>query len=231
LQVRAFSIDTELRRMTDFNPQLWLETAVRGLKDYAVTGFNDAVLDDLNNPTGSDVYEIVMEFPSDELINTLVPGKKTLIHFELDDIRDETLSFGRNIAAQVYDNVNFTLTQREGRRHILNFDVGIWTWDKSGGTTARLRAREVLSNLFTGGLATENLRTATDGGDGQLELLSFAGGHFITEAINEVRVFRMVNANLMIRVFSRTPSPLVEPTVEEVLQDPTELVLEPNIQL
>jgi len=217
--------------MTNYNAEQWLETAVRGLKDYASDGFNNAVLDDLNQPSGLDVYEIVMEFPSDQLIAKLVPGGKTLIHFEIDDIRDEPLSFGRNVAQQVYDGVNFTLTQREGRRHIMNFDVGIWAWDKSGGVTSRLRAREVLTNLFTGGMATENLRAATDGGDGQLELLSFDGGHFIQEAVNDVRTFRMINTSLMVRVFSRSVAPVVEPTVEGIAIDPTELILEPNIQL
>jgi hypothetical protein len=217
--------------MTNYNAEAWLETAVRGIKDYASNGFDNAVLNDLSQPSGLDVYEIVMEFPSDQLIAKLVPGGKTLIHFEIDDIRDEPLSFGRNVAQQTYDNVNFTLTQREGRRHIMNFDVGIWAWDKSGGVTSRLRAREILTNLFTGGMATENLRAATDGGDGQVELLSFDGGHFIQEAVNDVRTFRMINTSLMVRVFSRSIAPVVEPTVEDVLQDPTELVLEPNIQL
>jgi len=216
--------------MTNFNPEDWLETAVRGLKDYASAGVDAAVQNNVSQDSGLDVFEVMMEFPSDEKIITLLPGKKSIIHFELDDIQDHILGFGKNVAKTVYDPINFHVSEQEGRRHILNFDVGIWTWDKSGGTTARFRARQILTNLFTGSQAIVNLREATDGGDGQLELLDFTGGHFTTDQVNDVRVFRQVNTNLQIRVFSRTPNPVVTSTIEDIGYD-LGLVIDDNLQL
>ena len=215
---------------TPYNPEIYLESSIRCLRSYIETNVDQAVLDDGQNPAGLEVYEVTMEFPPDEMIMSYVPGKKSIIHFELDDIEDHILSFGRNVAQSVYDVNSATITEREGRRHILNFDVGIWAWDKSGGITARLRARQILSNLFTGSMAIERLRDWTDGGDGMLEILSYSGGHFMAEFINDVRVFRQINSTLSIRVFSRTPTPFVTPTVEEIEQD-TDLLIVPDLHL
>jgi hypothetical protein len=216
--------------MTTFNPEIYLETATRCLKEYAEAGIDAAIQDNNSNDVGLDVYEVVMEFPSDEMIVSKVPGNKSIVHFELDDIQDSILSFGDNVARSVYDPVLHTVTDQEGRRHVLNFDVGIWAWDKSGGTTARLRARQILTNLFTGAQATKNLRASSDGGDGMLEILSYTGGHFTTEYVNDVRVFRMVDTSLSIRVFSRTPNPIISPSIESFDYD-LGLILEPDIQL
>lgn len=213
-----------------YDPEIYLESATRCLKSYVETNVDQAVVDDSSNASGLEVYEVVMEFPPDDMIINFIPNKKSIIHFELDDIEDHILSFGRNVAQSVYDVNSATITEREGRRHILNFDVGIWTWDKSGGTTARLRARQILTNLFTGAMATERLRDWTDGGDGMLEILDYSGGHFMVEYVNDVRVFRQINSTLSIRVFSRTPTPFVTPTVEEIDQD-TDLLIVPDLHL
>jgi len=213
-----------------YDPEKYLESTIHCLKDYTEAGFNAAVQDSQARDAGLQVYEVMMEFPPDDKIIELVPNKRTIIHFELDDIQDQILSFGRNTARLVYDPVTKTTSEQEGRRHILNFDVGIWAWDKSGGTTARLRARQTLTNLFSGSQAIENLREASDGGDGKLEILSHTSGHFMTEFINDVRVFRQINSTLQIRVFSRTPTPIVTPSIEQVTQD-TELILVPDLHL
>lgn len=213
-----------------YNPEIYLESATRELLAYAENGFNSAVKDNNNNNAGLNVYEIVMEFPSDEQIRSMIPNAKSLVHFELDDVQNFILSFGDNTARSVYDSVLHTVTEQEGKRHIFSFDVGIWSWDKSGGTTARLRASQILNTLFTGSQAITNLRASSDGGDGQLEILGYTGGQYISEYINDVRVFRMVNATLRIRVFSRTPTPIVTPSVEEITPA-SELILIPNIQL
>jgi hypothetical protein len=213
-----------------YNPEIHLESATRSLKDYAERGFDVAVQDINSNDSGLEVYEVMMEFPSDEKIREMIPFKKSVIHFELDDIQDYLLSFGMNTAKLVFDDVLKETHEQEGRRHILNFDVGIWTWDKSGGTTARLRARQTLTNLFSGAQAITNLREASDGGDGQLEIISYTNGHFMTEFINDIRVFRMINSTLSLRVFSRTPNPIITPSIEDIQQD-WELVLDDELQL
>jgi hypothetical protein len=214
--------------VTKYDPEIWLESATRCLKEYTEAGFDAAVQDDQSHDSGLEVFTIVMEFPSDEMILDLLPNKQSMVHFELDDIQDYSLGFGDNTAVSLYDPVLHTVTQQEGRRHQLNFDVGIWSWDKSGGTTARLRARQILTNLFTGAQASDALRAFTDGNDGQLEILNFSGGHFTTEAVNDVRVFRQINSTLEIRVFSRTPNPIIEPSIEDVNQN-LELIIEPNL--
>jgi hypothetical protein len=214
--------------ITTYNPEIYLESAIRVLKEYVNEGFNQAVVGTSSADVGLQVYEVVMEFPSDEKILTYIPGKKSIIHFELDDIEDHSLGFGRNVAKTVHDPILGTVTEQEGRRHILNFDVGIWTWDKSGGTTARLRARQILTNLFTGAMATENLRAFSDGGDGKLEILGYSGGHFMVEYVNDMRVFRQINSTLNIRVFSRTPTPFVIPSIEQIDID-SQLVIEGEI--
>lgn len=215
---------------TTYDPEIYLESTVRILKEYTENGFNQAIVNDQNTAAGLEVYDVVMEFPPDEMILDYIPNKKSIIHFELDNIEDHVLGFGRNVAQSVYDSVSGTITEREGRRHILNFDVGIWSWDKSGGITARLRARQILTNLFTGGMAIERLRDWSDGDDGKVEIISHTDGHFLTEYINDVRVFRQVNSTLVLRVFSRSPVPYVTPTVEEIDQD-LELVIDPGLEL
>lgn len=214
--------------MIPYNPEIYLESATRILKAYAEDGITQAVQDNNAQNVGLDVYDVVMEFPSDELIVTKVPGSRSIIHFELDMIQDFILSFGENVARSVYDPGLHTVTEQEGRRHILNFDVGIWSWDKSGGTTARLRARQILTNLFTGSQATDTLRSFSDGGDGALEIVSYTDGSFVTEAINDVRVFRMINSTLSIRVFSRTPNPIVIPSIESIDYD-IQLILDDEL--
>lgn len=214
--------------MTKYDPEIYLESATRCLKEYVEDGFNNAISDGQGDEAGLQVFTIVMEFPSDEMILDLLPNKQSMIHFELDEIQDYILGFGDNTAVSLYDPVLHTVTQQEGRRHQLNFDVGIWSWDKSGGTTARLRARQILTNLFTGSQATNAMRAFTDGNDGQLEIINFSGGHFTTEAVNDVRVFRQINSTLEIRVFSRTPNPIIEPSIEDINQNLI-LVIEPNL--
>ena len=114
------------------------------------------------------------------------------------------------------------MIQQAAHRHLLNFDVGIWSSDRAGGLTTRLRAYAVLNNIFLGALAQEAVKRFTSSGDGYLELMEFTGGRFITERVNDVNMYRTVDATLIIRVFSRTPRDMFPPApaIEDIDQAP-----------
>lgn len=216
---------------TYFNPEQHMTSTVRALKEYTFNGFNNAVLNDLAQPSGDEVYDVIMEFPPTEMILRRFPEARVIIHFEIDDIRDYVLGLGENTAKSVYDSILHEVHEQEGRRHEIDFDVGIVASDESGGVTARLVAYEILCNLFAGSQAITKLREATDNGDGALELLRFSGGHFVSEDMNDIRVARMINCILTIRVFSRTPNPIIQPSIEDIFQDQTEIILDPHLTI
>lgn len=225
--------------ITEYNPEDWLLTLTRGIKDYAELGLKNSVLNESDEPVGDEVYEVVMEFPTTDEILKLVPLKKTIVHFEIDDIEDRELGFSGNMETVVKWNYDEDLQQvipQEGVEHRVNFDVGIWSSDRAGGKTQRLRAYQNLIRLFQGKLAHDDLRDATlrtDDGefDGALEILDFSGGRFLAEQVNDVTLYRMVNCTLVIRCYSRT-SPLRTPipTIEIIDQEP-ELIIDDNLTL
>ena len=179
---------------TLFSPDRWLETTVRGIKDY--------VRDRVN----TNIYDVVMEYPDLLSAESTVPHGKTMIHFEIDMIDTEQLGFsGAFDGAWVHEYSVDTgdVTPKYAARHLVNFDVGIWSWDRSGGITARLRARQLLHTILGLPQSGVSLRDATDGGDGGIQVMSFTGGRFITDRINDVPTYRMVDSNLNVLVFSR----------------------------
>jgi hypothetical protein len=205
-----------------FDPEEWLRTATRSLKQYAERAFHRSVLDENGNYCGKDVYEIRMVWPGTEIDVTRVPLDKTIIHFEIDNLLNEVLGFGDGIFYQEYDAEDRSIVRQAAHRHMLNFDVGIWTSDRAGGLTMRLRAYEILNNIFHGSLAQEAVKNFTSNDDGYLELMEFTGGRFITERINDVNMYRTVETSLVFRVYSRTPRDMFPPApaIEDIEQDP-----------
>jgi hypothetical protein len=188
-----------------YDPENYLLSTTRELQKYVERGFDNSVLDVDLLPIGRFVYQVIMEFPGDVIADiTTAPLPKTLVHFELDDSENRVVGFGDNIFSENYDAASQSITPQEASYHQLNFDVGVWASDVSGGTTARLNAQQILNGLFVGFLAQRSIMASSDGGDGGLELLSYHGGQFITERVNEINTYRMVGAELELRVFSRT---------------------------
>ena len=222
--------------ITHFDPETWLETAVRGIKDYAEEGFKKSVRDDEYNFVGDEIYDIVMEYPPTDLILRTIPMNKIIVHFEIDDIDDRILGFGDGIFRWNYDPIFQLIQPQEAGEHRINFDVGLWVSDSLGGVTGRLRAYQTLRNLFQGPLAQQSINEATMGIDdsgereGGLDILEFHGGRFFAEQINDVRVFRLINCMLVIRCFSRTPIEVDIPTIEEITQIP-ELIIDDHLQI
>jgi hypothetical protein len=221
--------------VTLYDPELWLETTMRGLHDYAKRGFHKSIKDNNFNYVGDQIYEIVMGFPETDEILKMVPLPKIVIHFEVDDIDNRVLGFGEGHHRLNYDPFFGSIQPQEAGVHEVNLDVGIWASNRSGGVTGRLRAYQTLRNLFHGPLAYESLKDATEnfvdgGSEGHIEIISFQGGRFLQDTINDLEVFRMIECTLTVRVFSRTPVEIFIPTIEEVTVIP-ELIIDDQLQL
>lgn len=201
-----------------YDPEIFLESASRVLKDYVEANVNTRI------------YEVVMEFPGAAVDAGLLPVKKTVIHFELDDIDSKPVGMGDGMFADNYDSVNQQITPQYASVHRLLWDVGIWASDASGGTTFRMRARQALEFLFgrnNGGI--DRLREFSNNNDGVLEIIDFTGGRFVLDTTenDHKALYRMVNCQLEIRVFSRTPLSMAAPipTVEDHTQAPDITIL------
>jgi hypothetical protein len=213
--------------MTKYVPEDWLESSVRVLKEYLEDEFDKSVYDN-DTFRGLAVYEIIPEFPGPSIDIRKMPMHKTIIHFEIDDIRSSLIGMGDNVFAWTVDETTGIGTAREAQQHLLNIDVGIWASDASGGVTSRLRAKQILQNALGGARGITNLRAFSDGGDGKLEIMSFSGGHFIPDRINDMAVYLMVNCTLIIRVFSRSPldPSMTGPAIMEIDIDQDMKILE-----
>lgn len=215
-----------------YDPESWLESAVRVLKEYLEQEFHQS-LSNGGEFVGEDAYEIVAEFPGSDLDTRRMPMHRTVVHFEVDDIQSGVVGIGDNIFISTYDETAQEVTGRTGEVHVLNIDVGIWASDASGGATARLRAKQILQNSLGGARGITRLRNFSDGGDGALEITGFSGGRFIMDRINDMQVFRMIESTLMIRVFSRVPLDASDsgPAIEEFEIDPFIQTYDENGQL
>ena len=198
-----------------YDPELWLESLVREIKAYAESNFNDT-------------YQVVMEFPGPMLDRSELPLSKTVIHFEIDDILDSLIGIGDNAFADNYDSTAHTVNPQYARQHRVNFDVGVWASAKSGGVTSRLRAKQTLEEMFGAVNGQLNLRAASDGGDGYIEVISYTGGRMIMDTINDSPVYRMIDTALVVRVFSLTKLAVTAgPAIEEIIQDPNLEIIGP----
>lgn len=205
--------------VVEFDPDNWLTTLHRALASYTKLKINQFILDNTSAPSGLEAYDVVMDWPDADDPAKTIALEKTVIHFVADDIANTKLGFGNDIVNAV-EVLNPAPTPdyvqwQSGRVHEVNYDVGVWASDKSGGSTSRLAAYEMLDKIFGSDQARRDFRTATQG----VEIRRFTGGSFITDRINDVRVFRVIDCELVLRVFSRI---VLEDQViaEEIVQDP-----------
>lgn len=187
-----------------FQPESWLVSGFNSLTDYINAEINASVQNDLGADVGLQLYELVMDFPTSDSLPKPAEFTKTIIHLAIDDIDNRRLGFGPGFVNATFVDaagvVPGTVTEEEGNSHEINFDVGVWASDKSGGTSSRLRAYEMLYNAFGTDQARQRCTDFTDG----VEIRSFNNGRFIIEKPNDVRLFRMIGAELVVRVYSRT---------------------------
>lgn len=188
--------------MTIHDPTNWLPSAQRVLEEYTLAQIDAAVMVS-GNPSGLEAYDVVFDWPDAAAMAKEAKLPKTIIHFAIDDIDNIRVGLGRNAAGSFeVDNAEpagDTVTYSEAMWHQLNFDVGVWASDQSGGVTSRLVVYQTLFQMFGTDTARRATRLATD-----LEILRFNGGRFITDRINDLRVFRIIDCELVVRVASRT---------------------------
>lgn len=206
--------------MMKYDPEAWIESTIRVLKEYLEQEFQVSV-DDGQDFVGLDAYEIIAEFPGTLLDARKMPMQRTIVHFEIDDIQSNIVGFGDNVFSSTL-SLDGMLTGRTGEVHLINFDVGIWASDASGGTTARMRAKQILQSALGGARGITRLRDFSDNGDGMLEIMGFSGGRFMADRIGDMTVHRMSDSTLVIRVYSRDPlaPDMTGPAIMEIDQDP-----------
>jgi hypothetical protein len=201
--VRGASGGPEREGQVAVDPDAWVITLFRALKNYVLTN------------TDEDIYDIRFDFPNTVDLGEFMPLDKTVIHFEIDDIQNPPIGFGENILQVDRDEDTEQIVEHEAKQHRVEFDVGIWASTKSGGVTARLKAYQLLNDLFVGAQAYRNMLDITG-----IEVRNFSGGNFIKEEISDIDVFRVMNMNLTVHIFSRrTKGPA--PFIVEVLEDPS----------
>lgn len=211
--------------LTPYDPENFLVSLTRAIKAYVIWGMNaflgsGVVYNSQTNTSG--VIDVIMEYPPAGVEVYTTPLPRSILHFEIDSVDGELVGFGNNIFKETYDEVEKFLIQQEGSAHRVNFDVGIWTSDKSGGTTMRLMMRQALDQIFLGVKARNNFKLAVDNGNGSPEILSFSGGGFIVENLNDVKTYRMIDCTLELRCYSRSKADVSDavPTIEEIDQAP-----------
>lgn len=209
--------------MTTFQPDTWLTSLQRSLKDFIEAKINAYFLDNNNLPTGANAFEIVFDWPQSDELAKSVKLPRAIIHLIVDDISNVKLGFGSDVV-DVDEEIHLPASadlrfEKEAQGHVLNFDVGVWTSDQSGGSTTRLVAYEMLQKILNTQMGREELHDTTGG----VEVIHFTGGRFITDTINDVRVFRIIDSELVVRVYSRMISqpqviPDQDPDVNETLE-------------
>lgn len=216
--------------MTKYDPEDWLESFVRCMKEYLEQEFDQSVYTD-SEYVGLEAFEIIAEFPGAHYDLRKMPLQKTVIHFEIDDIASSVIGLGDNIFSWTVDDITGLGTAREAQVHLLNVDVGVWATDASGGTTARMRAKQTLQNALGGARGITKMRAFSDGGDGMVEIMGYSGGRFMLDSVNDVQVFRMVESTLVVRVFSRSPADpsMVGPAIMDIEIDPHLKINQPPV--
>lgn len=188
-----------------YDPDNWLLSATRSLGSYVSSKVNGPTL----APT-----DIEMSFPNTRDWSKSVPLAHSIIHFEQDDVESAPWGFGTPGTLTFTESPDAGVTPAherldEAQRHLVNFDVGVWTSAESGGVTERMRLVQTLINIFTVAGAKQELFDTTGG----LWVVSFSGGRNELDRINDLPVYRALDMTLILRVFSRHTG------VEEVVPD------------
>lgn len=190
-----------------YDGRTWLETLFRSVEEFIKTGIDNYIKNG-STPVGLWAYDVVMDFPTAAEPAEKLPFKKddkpvTLIHLAIDEIQNVPLGMGDGTYAEAVvegDDENAgEVYPEEAEGHEVNFDIGIWATDASGGSSSRLAAYQMLNSLLGGPSAQDFFHARTGG----VEIRSFNGGRFLMETVNDLRLYRVVDSELVVRVFSR----------------------------
>lgn len=205
--------------MSTFNPDRWLSSLIDSM-EAELRSQMDSYLD----TDSTAVFQIAWthfaserETSESELIDDM---NKTLIHFNIDDITNMALGFGPGSVQADFTEPTVSdpgsFIDKKGRRHDVNLDVGVVATDAAGGSSARLTAYEMLDSIFGSFDRRTSFRANTDG----IEIVSFTSGRFAKDSINDVRVFRVIGGELVVRVYSRDVASDPVILVDDITQDP-----------
>lgn len=176
-----------------------LETLWDALLPY-VSAQLDAQVDAAVGSDTTSFYDLRAGFPGDKEQRDMMPLTKPLIHFEIDDIEEVRIGIGDQIVETDTASVpaGTDVSNYEAQRHHVNIDVGIWTTDDTGGERAVRAARQRLGAIFNGSAARRAIRPEVG-----VQVISFSGGRTVRDTINEQVVYRGVDMELILLVFSR----------------------------
>lgn len=207
-----------------YDPRKWLPSMFRALSEY-VSGGIDASTKHFDEDIGLRAYEILFDFPAARVDPRKLPFRNeqgeatTLFHLEIDNIDSQPLGFGDNQFTETIYAANGTVVPEEAHGHEVTFDVGVWATDESGGSSARLEAYGILDSIFSGPGAQNACQSLTGG----VLIRSFSGGRFLTETVNDIRLYRVADVELVTHVYS---SKLVQPAVIPVIEIVPELIID-----
>lgn len=191
-----------------YDPDEWLVSLTRSLKSF---------VEDNVDPL---LVNVEMSYPDTRDWTKQTPLDKTLIHFEVDDQAHPVWAFG-NPGKEVFtESPDAGVTSGmwrvdEAQKHHVNFDVGVWASAESGGATARMTYHQLLTNLFAVAGAKQFMQDATGG----IWVVSFTGGRYATDRINDLPIWRALDITLIAEVFSRHTPETEEVVADEFLQD------------
>lgn len=188
-----------------YNPSEYLVSAMDALKRYT--------RDSLVQVAGiGDTVDVEMGFPDTRSWTKASPLERSIVHFELDDDPEMRTGFGVQVTQD--DQGNDTTILSEAAVHELNFDIGIWTSPQSGGTTMRARLRQALFAIYGPGGARRAFTDATG-----VVVKRYGGGNDVLDRVNDLPIYRTVQVELVLSVFSRHTQDAATPLVIEIDQD------------
>lgn len=204
---------------TLLNPNQWFTSTVRALKEHV----NEAFAVEM----GVAAVTVVFGHPGAAELAELLPEPQPVISFETDDITTTNVGFGDDVVKSTVLMLDpdgnpatlndFWMIHEEGKRHVLNFDIGVWCSDYAGGYTACMRVYEVLQKILGTSRSRDTFNKASNG----VSILSFSGGRIVVDKVNDIRVYRLIDAEMNVRVFSRNVNlPGDEREVAKIVQAP-----------
>lgn len=190
----------------------WLTSATRALEDY------------VRNALADDDVQIEMSYPNTDTITKETPLDKVLIHFEQDNVDNPVLGFGTP-GKEIVDVDAGSWTLYEAAWHYINFDVGVWVSAEMGGATKRMQMYQRLVTMFGTALGRIDLNETTGG----VKVVSFNGGRFALDRVNDLPIWRAMEMTLICQVFSKHVPPQTEVLPIDGVDQAQELTIDGNI--
>lgn len=214
-----------------FKPDRWLSSLMDALEGQMRYSINEWMgVEDSSNVVEISLTHLGSERETSEDID-IGDLDKLLVTVNIDDLDNQALGFGNNVVSgeitEPTEDEAGKVLEYAARMHMVNIDLGIIASDKAGGSSARLQGYEMLDSMFGSPFKRQRFRELTDG----IEIVSFTGGRFAKDTINDIRVFRVVGAELVVRVYSRDVASDEIIIVDDVIQNPSLVIGDPSVPI